>query len=298
MSTIEKALGRLRRPGRNHAVDGNAPPEPVLPLDNKSKGVEPPPVFDTQAPMLEVDINRLRKLGVQPPLRLERQMRDEYRRIKRPLIANALGRGAPAIERGNLIMITSAVAGEGKTFTSINLALSIAHDPDLSVVLVDGDVSRAHASKLLGVQDRPGLVDLLADDRLGAGQVVMPTSIESLYVLPAGKQHADSEELLSSARMERIVAALADPSPRRIILFDSAPLLGTPEACALSSNVGQVVMVVKASSTLRHQVTSAIEQLDPNKAINLVLNQSFGGPGGDDYGGYYGGYYGTADRSS
>ena len=288
MSTIEKALNRLRKAGGTPAGDADQPSSTTAGLNRTSalpehrQGVKP----------LSIDLGQLRKHGVFPPPYMEDTIRDQYRRIKRPLVANATGRGATAVERGNLIMITSAVPGEGKTFTSINLALSIARDPDMSVTLVDGDISRAHASKLLGVQDQPGLIDLLDDESLTPGDVTIPTSVDSLSVLPAGRRHSLSEELLSSTRMERVISALADPTTRHIILFDSAPLLGSPEAVTLSSNVGQIVMVVKASSTLRHQVSAAIELLDPKKAINMVLNQSLGGPGGDDYGGYYGESYG------
>ncbi len=289
MSTIEKALNRLRKAGGKPSDHADQPPtaapageQLASALPGHGQAVEP----------LTINLSLLRKHGVYPPPYLEDTIRDQYRRIKRPLVANATGRGAAAVQRGNLIMITSAIAGEGKTFTSVNLALSIARDPDLSVTLVDGDVARASASKLLGVQDQPGLIDLLADESLTPGDVIIPTSVEPLSVLPAGRHHALSEELLSSSRMERVISALADPTPRHIILFDSAPLLDSPDALTLSSSVGQIVVVVKASSTQRHQVTAAIELLDPNKAINLVLNQSLGGPGGDDYGGYYGEAYG------
>ena len=290
MSTIEKALNRLRKSGETSISESyTAAPDPAA---TGLPGHSATPSAIPSGEPLTIDLNRLRKQGVYPPPYMEETLRDQYRRIKRPLVANATGRGAARIDRGNLIMVTSAVAGEGKTFTSLNLALSIARDPDHSVTLVDGDVARAQASKLLGVQDQPGLIDLLADESLIPNDVIIPTTVESLSILPAGRHHALSEELLSSSRMERVIAALADRTPRHIVLFDSAPLLISPEALTLSSSVGQIVVVVKASSTLRHQVTAAVELLDPDNAINMVLNQSLGGPGGDDYGGYYGKPYG------
>ena len=290
MSTIEKALNRLRKGGETTV------PEPDSAGPDAPAGGRPhdsaTPLTGTSREPLTIDLRHLRRHGIYPPAYMEETLRDQYRRIKRPLVANATGRGAARIDRGNLIMVTSAVAGEGKTFTSLNLALSIAHDPDHSVTLVDGDVARAHASKLLGLEDKPGLIDLLADENLTPGDLVIPTTVESLSILPAGRHHTLSEELLSSNRMERVISALADRAANHIVLFDSAPLLLSPDALTLSSSVGQIVVVVKAYSTLRHQVSEAVEQLDPNKAINMVLNQSLGGPGGDEYGGYYGKPYG------
>ncbi len=297
MSTIEKAMQRLRTgesPPSKPATPSKPPPAERPPPEEHARPADTPlPVHETvmQQPTVQLDLHRLRRMGIYPPVSMEKPLRDQYRRIKRPLLAGATGRGAAGVERGNLIMVTSAVAGEGKTFTTLNLALSMARDPDITITLVDGDVSRAHITRMLGVAERPGLLDLLADESLAAGEVILPTSVDSLSLLPAGRQHALSEELLSSERMERVVNALADPTRRHILLFDSAPLLASPEAVTLSQNVGQILLVVKASSTLRHQVTAAMDTLDPNKAIQLLLNQSLGGLGTDDY---YGSYYGDA----
>lgn len=234
-----------------------------------------------------VDFRQLRRYGIFPPDAMKPGVRDQYRRIKRPLLANAIGRKGLSVDRGNLIMVTSALPGEGKTFTSLNLALSIAQDPDFSVTLVDGDVVRAHVSRLLGVRDTLGLLDLLADESIAPGELVRPTTVESLNVLPAGRPHPRNEELLSSSRMERVISALADRNRHHIMLFDSPPLLSSPAALSLSSAVGQVVVVVKAGSTLRHQVVEAVDLLDQSKAINMVLNQTLGGIGGEEYGDYY-----------
>ncbi|QIT56543.1 hypothetical protein HC341_15875 [Aquisalimonas sp. 2447] len=299
MSTIERALSRKKKRERDQPHqerDGaddsgamgppNAPPTGAPPTSDRKDliGVG----FEPRGPLLKVDINQLRRQSMYPTVAMEDRIGNEYRRIKRPLLGNATGRGVMPVDRGNLIMVTSAIQGEGKTFTSLNLALSIARDPDFSVTLVDGDVARGHLTRVLGAQKHHGLLDLLADESLNPMDLIMPTNIESLSVLTAGSRHALSEELLSSERMGRLVSQLADPTPRHIILFDSPPVLAAPDAVTLSHHMGQVVVVVKSSSTLRHQVTTALDQLDPDKAINMVLNQALGGMGGDDYGGYYG----------
>lgn len=307
MSTIERALSRKKKQQQDtprqaedaadHDGAATPPSDPATPGYPASGRKDLVGVgFEPRGPLLKVDINQLRRQSMYPTVAMEDRLGNEYRRIKRPLLANATGRGVMPVERGNLIMVTSSIQGEGKTFTSLNLALSIARDPDFSVTLVDGDVARAHLSRVLGAQQQPGLLDLLGDETLNPMDLIMPTNIDSLSVLTAGSRHALSEELLSSDRMGRLVAQLADPTPRHIILFDSPPVLAAPDAVTLSHHVGQVVVVVKSSSTLRHQVTTTVDQLDPDKAINMVLNQALGGPGGDDYGGYYGYGYGDNDR--
>ena len=286
MSTIEKAMGRIEKSRRPDERDRRDEPR----LRDAGRDEAPPTVSHADREPLQIDYRRLRKYGIHPPDAMEPRVRDQYRRIKRPLLAAATGRKGVAVERGNLIMITSSIAGEGKTFTSLNLALSIAQDPDYRVTLVDGDVARAHASKLLGLENYHGLLDLLSDDTLATSDVLVPTSIPTLTVLPAGRPNPLREELLSSDRMERVATGLADSSKRHIILFDSSPLLATPDAITLSEHVGQVIVVVKASSTLRHQVVDAVDQIDPDKSINIILNQALGGAGGDEYGDYYGAY--------
>lgn len=304
MSTIERALQRKKRRREEQPPEASANAEATGAATPPPEGSESEPAatgggkelaragFIPRGPLLKIDINRLRWQSMYPPAPMEDRLANEYRRIKRPLLGNATGRGVTELERGNMIMITSAIEGEGKTFTSLNLALSIARDPDYSITLVDGDVARPHLTRLLGAADQPGLLDLLSDETLDPMDLVMPTNIETLSVLTAGSRHALSEELLSSDRMARVAAELAQPDRHHIVLFDAPPVLAAPDAVALSHHAGQIVVVVKASSTLRQQVTTAVGQLNPDKAINMVLNQSLGGPGGDQYGGYYGYGYG------
>lgn len=285
MSIVEKAVDKLKesKSGRPGHAPGHEPPEFRT---TTTEDARPGPAAEP----LRLDLNRLRASGALAPPSMETQVKDEYRRIKRPLLANVSGRGAVAVENGNRIMITSALAGEGKTFTSFNLALSLAQERDISVLLVDGDVARPTTSRILGIQDRRGLLDLLTDERLRPDDLVIPTDIPGLSVLPAGQRHSLSTELLSSERMDSVVDALAQQRSRRIVLFDSPPLLVTSESVALSGPMGQVVVVVKAGQTLRQQVQGAIGLLDPTKAINLVLNQTRQYQGQDYYGGYGYGY--------
>jgi exopolysaccharide/PEP-CTERM locus tyrosine autokinase len=213
-----------------------------------------------------------------PPAHQERELAQQYRQIKRPLINLALGRGAARVPNGNLIMLASAVPGEGKTFMSLNLAFSMQLEADVTVLLVDGDVVNPRVSQIFGAENEPGLLDVIRDPALALKTVILPTDMPGFSFLPAGRQDANATELLASARTQEVISQLASDDPSRLVLFDSAPLLLTTESHALAQLVGQVIIVVKAGLTPQHAVLDAIETLGDDKAISLVLNQSMEQP--------------------
>jgi protein-tyrosine kinase len=240
---------------------------------------------------ITVDRNRLQEEGFLAPEKYERQLADEYRRIKRPLIANAISAEIPRTDRANLILVSSAVAGEGKTHTCLNLALSLSTERDRTVLLVDGDVPKPHISRLFGVADQPGLLDALGDQALRLEDLLIRTDIPRLSMLPAGRWNDHAPELLASERMDELCGELARRYPDRIVLFDSPPLLAATEAQAISGHVGQVVLVIAENTTACNDVRSALASLDRKKPINAVLNKSRRATLG---GYYYGGYgYGS-----
>jgi exopolysaccharide/PEP-CTERM locus tyrosine autokinase len=309
MSLVERALKKIQE-SRAHGPQSSpvpaqagrpahtipmqpAPSATVQSSVSQAPRISAVPVLEPVRPTrtLHIDRDALRHSELLPPLSQERQLSGEYRQIKRPLIANALGRGVPKIPNGHRIMVASAMPGDGKTFTSINLSLSFALEKDLSVVLVDADVAKAHLSRILGVENDPGLMDLLHDEQLDPESVILPTDVPGLSILPAGKAVETATELLSSARMEHVASQISARDPKRIVLFDSAPLLITSEAMALVSAVGQIVMVVRANVTPQSAVLDAIELLGEGKSIGLVLNQA------DEQvrPGYYYQYYGHKD---
>lgn len=309
MSLVEQALKKIQQ-SRAHGPQssGAAAPAHTIPLQaarpaTPAQQVSPiatprvsaVPTLEPVRPsrVVRVDRDALRHSELLPPVSQERQLSGEYRQIKRPLIANALGRGVPALEKGHRIMIASAMPGDGKTFTSINLALSFALEQDLSVVLVDADVAKAHLSRTFGVHNDKGLMDLLRDEQLDPESVILPTDVPGLSILPAGKASETATELLASARMEQVAAQISMRDPTRIVLFDSPPLLITSEAMALAGAVGQVVLVVRAGVTPQSAVLDAIDLLGEGKSIGLVLNQA------DEQvrPGYYYQYYGHSDRA-
>lgn len=248
---------------------------------------------DAVSGTVEVDLLRLQSLGMITPDMKRSQIAEEYRMIKRPLLNNAAGKGATIIPNGNLIMVTSSVPGEGKTFTSVNLAISIALEMDKTVLLVDADVAKSSVSKALGIKTGNGLVEYLSGEVASLRDVFLRTNIPKLSILPSGKRHDRSTELLASENMKKLLQELSYRYPDRIIVFDSPPLLVTTEASVLANQMGQIVMVVEAERTSKEVLKEAISLIDDQKIIGLVLNKS-GQLFGSDYYGSYSNYgYGT-----
>jgi exopolysaccharide/PEP-CTERM locus tyrosine autokinase len=241
-----------------------------------------------QAPVKILETLRAKEMLV-PGSALDPGVRNEYRRIKRPLLSNAFGKSASLVDKGNLILVTSSVPGEGKSYTAINLALSIAQEQDNTVLLIDADVSRQGASRLLGIdRRRPDFSDLLASDDISAGDALLRTDIPGLVVLPAGRYHEYITEMMASSRMENLVNELSSRYSDRIIIFDAPPLLSTPETQVLAGLVGQIVMVIEAGKTPRKVVEDALEMLPKDKAIGIILNKT---ESLSSRGGYYYSYY-------
>jgi protein-tyrosine kinase len=255
-----------------------------------SNAVPDDPENDTQqGNVVLIDREALRREGYLAEHGQERYLADQYRLIKRPLLANANNKGGSQADDANLIMVTSALPADGKTITCINLALSISREKDKSVLLVDADVAKPHVSALFGVEEQPGLIDILKSDHITAADVIIGTDVEGLSVLPAGPPDEHSTELLASRKMKRLLQDLSSRFPDRIVIFDSPPLLVTSEARVIADGVGQIALVVRAGKTPQQAVFDAIDGLDEDKAVNLILNESGSGSVVDGYG-VYGGY--------
>jgi exopolysaccharide/PEP-CTERM locus tyrosine autokinase len=284
MSLVEQAMTRLRRPGES-AGAGAATQPIATPLTERA--TEPA----RAAKQMIVDINLLRARGYLPEEDKDRQFADEYRKIKRPLIRKALAGAASAgAADPRLIMVTSALPGDGKTFTSINLAFSLARERDISVVLVDADLLKPHVSRIFGVQQERGLTDALVDESLSIESLVIQSNVRGFSILPAGATEEGTSELLSSDRMRQVVKSLCANNPRRMVLLDSPPLLITTEGPALVSASGQVVLVIRAGLTPRRAVLDAIGMIDAERAGGIVLNEAQMGVMHGYYGYGYGNY--------
>ena len=292
MSLVEQAIARMRSQARAAA--------PKI-AEAASKPAAPPLIVDRVPDTAAKHVKRmtlkmevLRARGYLPEASEDQRFANYYRRIKRPLIEKATS-GVTAVGEPRVIMITSALPGDGKTFTSINLALSMALERDISVLLVDCDVARRHVSEIVGLKEASGLVDALVDESVDIESLVVHTNLEGLSILPAGRRvEATTTELLSSNRMRQIVANLCNRDPHRILLLDSPPLLITNEGRTLVKIAGQIVLVIRAGQTPRHAVQDAIGLFDPQQTGGIILNQVQVSP----LEGYYGyGSYGT-DRDA
>ncbi|MES9929430.1 MAG: XrtA-associated tyrosine autokinase [Candidatus Thiodiazotropha sp. 6PDIVS] len=261
-------------------------PETRLP-EKKGPQESKKPEPEQESKRVRLNYEALSKIGHIVPHAGNKQLSEEYRIIKRPIIRNALGKGAAPLTHSNLVSISSSLPSEGKTFTAFNLALSIATELDSTVLLIDGDVLKYSMSRLLGIEKEKGLIDLLIDKQCNVGDVIIHTQIPRLKLIAAGTRSEKSTELLASTEMERLLDELSSRYKDRIIIFDSPPILATSEAAVLNQHMGQILLVVEAGQTPVDAIKDSLSRLDEEKAIGLVLNKSREGNGENYYGTYY-----------
>jgi exopolysaccharide/PEP-CTERM locus tyrosine autokinase len=278
VSIVERAIGRLQQDAAQEPTGAATAVTPI------GRMVTEPPATDTDdaatlhsrvlpARRVSVDREALRESGYLPEITRARQFADQYRHIKRPLIRAALEAGS-AGRSPRLIMMASALPGDGKTFTSLNLALSMARERDISLLLVDADVPKPHISRILGIDREPGLLDALKNPSLDIESLVLPTDAGSLSILPAGRPDEGATELLASKRMTVVMNQLIRNDPQRVVLFDSPPLLLSSESSALAAIAGQIVLVVRSGKTPCQAVVEALGRLGEDRAVSLVLNEA------------------------
>lgn len=299
MSSIEKAMGRLGK----EKQDSKAEPghDALAHNETVDRGHDngPDPRSAYEEPLTQkrnpigsgyhgIPLEHLKESGYLTPNTKKSKIAEEYGALKRPLLLNAFGKGVEPVEYGNIIMVVSAFPGEGKTFTSYNLAISMAMERDITVLLVDTDIVKPGMSKLLGLKNNLGLTEVLLDSSTHVEDYILRTNVDKLSVLPAGSTYMHSTELLASSRMAQLVHDLSNRYSDRIVIFDGPPLLATTEASVLSRLAGQILIVVEAGRTPQIAVNEAVSKLDENKVIGMMLNKSR--PGFGSYGGGYG-YY-------
>ncbi len=236
----------------------------------------------------EVDLVALREGGYITPDMPPNLLSEEFRIIKRSILLNAFSKGIQRDKNSNVILVTSSNPGEGKTFCTINLALSIATEQDTTVLLIDADFSKPEVLNRLGVAGGRGLMDVVADDELEIGDCLIRTNIPNLVLLPAGRQHNLTTELLASERMEMIVNELANRYPDRLIIFDSPPVLASSAASVLALYMGQSVFVIEAEKTTEPQIKESLNMISACENINLLLNQTRFSGSNKKFASYYG----------
>jgi protein-tyrosine kinase len=275
MRTIEEAANRLDALRRSGVVmpwlvgdvAAGRPTESRQPY-MRPVAIEPEPPEDAQR-SITLDLEQLKYAGLLLPGETRTALAQSFRRLKRPLLKNAQSGEA---DRLSLIMVTSAVPGEGKTYCAVNLAMSIAAEIDTSVLLVDADVVHPDAMQRLGVEAQLGLLDVLAGDARELADAVLRSNVPKLSLLPAGTHRGVAAEWLASAAMQQLLERLAS-APHRVVIFDAPPLLGSTEAGVLASRVGQVLLVVEASRTPWDLVAQAFAAVEQSAHVMSVLNK-------------------------
>ncbi len=235
-----------------------------------------------------IDRAKLAENGLLVPGAPVGPLAEEFRLIKRHLIntAHVVEQQAPG--KARTILVCSAQPNDGKTYCTINLAISIAAERDTEVLLVDADFAKPDILAQLNVPAGPGLLDALADPAVDIERCVIPTDIPHLSLLPAGSKMTGDTELLASRRTGELIEALLAADPRRLVIFDSPPALAASPASVLANHVGQVMLVVRADRTSESELREAVAMLDGCEHIQLVLNAVSYAPGRRRFGSYYG----------
>lgn len=283
MSAIEQAVARMsgdRNPRRSErddqhfATDNIHVNSDLLPADLKSNSLNRR-TRPSNDGYFEVPYDQLDASGLVAAAGTRNQLSEEYRAIKRPILsAIDIGR-YDGIRNSNLVMVTSCVSGEGKTFSAINLAISIAMERDRTVLLIDGDVTNPSAGERLGFPPKQrGLTDVLLNPNLKIEDVMCQSDIQNLKFLPAGSATHHVTELLSSRAMRELMDELSQSYRDRVVIFDTAPILLTSEASIIADLVGQIVFVVAAESTTQGMVSDALKIINNHNRVGYVLNKT------------------------
>tara|TARA_B100000809_G_scaffold264340_1_gene319908 strand:+ start:257 stop:1168 length:912 start_codon:yes stop_codon:yes gene_type:complete len=303
MSTIEKALAKQKLAQQEKLANINEHQVTVENNFNETNNYSVPvaikPVITEQnisnnKDKIILNGDRLNERGFIYSPDSAHHIQEEFRHIKRKLLNNAFGLASKTLHNSNLIMVTSAHPNEGKTYVAINLALSIALEQDKTVLLIDADVLRPSLHRELEFDIKKGLLEYLLDEVSSLSDIIYSTNIDNLKLVPAGKPHYLTNELLASERMESLAKELAERYPDRIVIFDCPPIIGVTETPLLSDLVGQALVVVEESKTKTDDVKTAVGQLNNDIALGLVMNKTIRSK--KDVYGYYGYGYGQKNQ--
>lgn len=238
---------------------------------------------------LNIDLDEMETRGFVSMSGARVLINEEYREIKRKLLRNAFGPLAKTLNNANIIMVTSARPGEGKTFTAVNLALTIAAEQDKTVLLVDADVLRPNVLRTLKCKADNGLMEHLLGEVDDLSDVIYKTNVDKLRIIPAGKSHHLSTELLASQKMSDTVNEFSTRYSDRIVIIDTPPIIGINESAVLANFAGQAVVVCEEGKSNLNDIRNAVIRLNEDMAVGFVVNKSVNSS--SDGAGYYGYYY-------
>ncbi len=277
-SQTKSPNGELVKPANYSASETRV--EPSLPAADRS--------LKEVTKTIKIDEDRLNEKNILTLNNDNVLVAEEFRLIKRSLLINAFTGGENAIDNGNIIMVTSSQPNEGKTYCALSLALSMAKEKDLNVLLVDADVAKPDVMNTVGVKGGKGLIDVIGDDSIDLSDCILKTDIKNLSILPAGKKHSFTTELLASEKMGNLIDELAQRYHDRVIVIDSPPVLASSASSVLAMHVGQILFVVEADRTSEEEVKEALQLIKNCDNINMILNKAQIHTGNKRFGSYYG----------
>lgn len=306
----EPLVQQERRAQQVQAIPLQQLPEPQEPVAQEAAREEPTPrepapkpirapaseevprarirILQSSVPAVSIDRAMLAEKGLLVPGAPIGALVEEFRQVKRQLLQTARLVKKVDGDRSRTVLVCSARPNDGKTYCAINLAIAMAAERDVEVLLVDADFAKPDVMKRLGLKDGPGLLDALADPNMDVEACVVATDIPQLSLLPAGTKSNNDTELVASRRTGEVVAALLAADPKRLLIFDSPPALAATPASVLANHAGQVMLVVRADRTSEGDLREAVALLEGCEHIQLVLNAVSFAPGGRRFGGYYG----------
>ncbi|WP_174404871.1 XrtA-associated tyrosine autokinase [Desulfovibrio subterraneus] len=287
-SILERAAGvASERSRQNEVVQNNAPvvsPAAVSDIQpgKGAKHVAPPPnMFGTSTLVRQTPITDSSKIvaaqGLYSPAS------EEYRKLKEQLVKLTSTKGYK-----NTILVTSSTVGEGKSITSVNLAVSLAMEFDHTVLLIDADIRRPTCHTYFNCGVTPGLAECLLDG-VEMKDALVPTGIGRLSFLPAGRPVDNPVEVLSSSLMRDFIAEIRHRYPDRYVIIDTAPVLPFAEARTLSRFVDGTLLVVRERAVSVNDVQETLQALNGSKILGIVYN---GAAKTSSHGSYYAYSYG------
>ncbi|MCC5451136.1 XrtA-associated tyrosine autokinase [Rheinheimera sp. UJ51] len=284
MSLIEKAIQQQQANQQSQPQSASAA-DPVIEVTMAEHEHKDRPA----KPIITLNLDALRQKNFVSLSAERRLINEEYRVIKRKILNNAFGQLSTTLHHPNLVLVSSSRPGEGKTFTSINLALSMALEQDKTILLVDTDVLRPSVSKTLNLNLEYGLTEYLLSDSLSVEDIIYSTNVDRLKIIGAGQPHHLSTELLASEKMLKLSREFAERYPDRLVIFDAPPLLGVNETAVLAAMCGQAIIVVEENRSKVSEIEQAASLLPENLAVGFVINKAHRNQGkGYGYGYYYG----------
>jgi protein-tyrosine kinase len=276
-------LGEAPAPDRNGA-DRPAPdrPAPDRPAPERNGAARPAvprtgtrldgeAINPPQGPPI-VDAAALKRCGMVDWSGARSRISEEFRLVQRQILHAAFGPDArPGFS--NLLMVTSAKPGEGKSFTAVNLAGSISRLGDHRVLLIDADPKPDSLCHALGLAETRGLLDLAADPKLDPAPLMARTPTELLSILPPGWERQRGAQLFSTRDMTRLIQNLGCRYADRLLILDASPCLSTSDPAVLAPVVGQILFVVEAQRTQRDEVEASLDLIHACPNIALMLNK-------------------------